>query len=470
MRGNSRSVQATLDTDRVRELVWRLAFPSMLAQFVNVLYSIVDRMYIGNIPEIGPAALAGAGVCGPIVTLISSFASWVGVGGAPLMSIRMGQKHMRAASRIVANCFVLLSAMAVLIMLAVFLLKDRLLVWFGASPSIFPYADAYLTWYLLGTVFALLATGMNQFIICQGFAKTGMMSVVLGAVCNIALDPVFIFVLDMGVKGAAIATVISQMVSCACVLGFLFSKKPLVRITFGSYRRRVMAQVLAVGFSWKIVRRVLSFGLSPFLIIATDSILIIVMNMAIQRYGGSGQGDMLLTCNTIVQSFMLMISMPLGGITGGTQTVMGYNYGAKRPDRIRKAFKHVLLLGLAFTSLMFFIAHAVPEIFVRIFTREPAYIETTVWAIRIYTMGIIPMTVQYTVVDGFTGMGVAKVAVSLSLFRKFVYFLAILALPALFGAGAVFFAEPVSDVVACISSATVFLLLGGKILGDNRRL
>ena len=262
--------RSPLDTDRIRELVWRLAFPSMLAQFVNVLYSIVDRMYIGNIPDIGPAALAGAGVCGPIVTLISSFASWVGVGGAPLMSIRMGQKHMRAATRIVANCFVLLTGMAVLIMAVTFLLKDRLLVWFGASPAIFPYADAYLTWYLLGTVFALLATGMNQFIICQGFAKTGRLSVVLGAVCNIALDPVFIFVLDMGVKGAAIATVLSQMVSCACVLGFLFSKRPTVRITFGSYRRRVMEQVLAVG-------------LSPFLIIATDSILIIVMNMVIQR-------------------------------------------------------------------------------------------------------------------------------------------------------------------------------------------
>ena len=457
MSGNSRSVQSTLDTDRIRELVWRLAFPSMLAQFVNVLYSIVDRMYIGNIPDIGPAALAGAGVCGPIVTLISSFASWVGVGGAPLMSIRMGQKHMRAASRIVANCFVLLLGMAFLIMFLVFLLKDRLLAWFGASPAIFPYADTYLSWYLLGTVFALLATGMNQFIICQGFAKTGMLSVVLGAVCNIALDPVFIFVLGMGVKGAAIATVISQMVSCACVLGFLFSKKPAVRITFGSYRRRVMAQVLAVG-------------LSPFLIIATDSILIIVMNMAIQHFGGNGQGDMLLTCNTIVQSFMLMISMPLGGITGGTQTIMGYNYGARRPDRIRKAFKHVLLLGLAFTSFMFFIAHVVPEVFVRIFTKEPAYVETTVQAICVYTMGIIPMTVQYTVVDGFTGMGIAKVAVSLSLFRKFIYFLGILFLPAVLGVGAVFYAEPLSDVVACVSSATVFLLLSGKILGDNRRL
>ena len=217
------------------------------------------------------------------------------------------------------------------------------------------------------------------------------------------------------------------------------------------------------------MEQVLAVGLSPFLIIATDSILIIVMNMVIQRYGGS-QGDMLLTCNTIVQSFMLIITMPLGGITGGTQTIMGYNYGAGRPDRIRRAEKHVVLLGLAFTSLMFLIAHMVPEVFVQIFTREPEYVETTVRSIRVYTMCIIPLAVQYTVVDGFTGMGIAKVAVSLSLFRKLLYFLGMLVFPALFGAAAVFYAEPVSDLIACMSSSITFLTLSGKILGDNRRL
>ena len=445
-----------LDTDNMRGLVWKLAIPSMLAQFVSVLYSIVDRMYIGNIPEIGEVALAGVGVCGPIVTLLSSPAFLVGIGGAPLVSIRMGQRNYRAAEAILANCFLMLTVIALGLTGVSLLIKDYLLMWFGASETTFVYANQYITVYLLGTFFALMSTGMNQFIICQGFAKTGMLSVVLGAVCNIALDPVFIFVLDMGVKGAAIATVLSQMVSCACVLGFLFSKRPTVRITFGSYRRRVMEQVLAVG-------------LSPFLIIATDSILIIVMNMVIQRYGGS-QGDMLLTCNTIVQSFMLIITMPLGGITGGTQTIMGYNYGAGRPDRIRRAEKHVVLLGLAFTSLMFLIAHMVPEVFVQIFTREPEYVETTVRSIRVYTMCIIPLAVQYTVVDGFTGMGIAKVAVSLSLFRKLLYFLGMLVFPALFGAAAVFYAEPVSDLIACMSSSITFLTLSGKILGDNRRL
>ena len=308
-------VENNLDTDKVRGLVWRLAFPSMLAQFVNVMYSIVDRMYIGNIPEIGALALAGVGICGPVVTLISSFASWIGVGGAPLMSIRLGQKNERAAAQMVANCFALLTGMALIIMTVSYLFKDQLLVFFGAGPAIFPYANQYMSWYLTGTAFALLSAGMNQFIICQGFATVGMKSVVLGAVSNIVLDPVFIFGMNMGVRGAAIATVLSQMASCIYVLLFLFGKRPLVRITFGGYR-------------WKTMKQVLLVGLSPFLIIASDSLLIIIMNMVISSYGGPERSGMLLTCNTIVQSFMLIITMPLGGITGGTQTVMGYNYGA----------------------------------------------------------------------------------------------------------------------------------------------
>lgn len=450
-------IENSLDTDQIRGLVWRLAFPSMLAQFVSVLYSIVDRMYIGNIPGTGGLALAGVGVCGPIVTLITSFASWIGVGGAPLMSIRLGQKNEKGARQIVANCFCLLLAMAFLITVLAYSFKDYLLSWFGASPTIFPYANDYLSWYLAGTVFALLSTGMCQFIICQGFAKTGMFSVIIGAAANIALDPVFIFVLGMGVKGAAIATVISQMASCAFVLWFLLGKRPLVPITFGGYRRRVMKQVLVVG-------------LSPFLIIASDSVLIIMMNTIIQRYGGELQGDMLLTCNTIVQSFMLMITMPLGGITGGTQTVLGYNYGAGRPDRIRKAEKHIVFLGLAFTAVMFVIAQTAPGYFVRIFTRDESYVGITEWAIRMYTLAVIPLAVQYTVVDGFTGMGIAKVAVSLSMFRKFVYFMGMLFLPMLFGVEKVFFAEPISDMVACVLSSCTYLLLSGRVLGDNRRL
>lgn len=444
-------IENNLDTDDMKGLVWRLAFPSMLAQFVSVFYSIVDRMYIGNIHEVGEIALAGVGICGPIVTLISSVAFLVGVGGSPLMSIRLGEKNERAASQILANCFLLLSVLSVVITVIALCLKGKLLMWFGASGSTFPYANAYITIYLAGTVFALLATGMNQFIICQGFAKAGMKSVLLGAVCNIILDPVFIFVLGMGVRGAAVATVLSQMASCAYVLRFLFSDRPPVKITFTGYDLRIMKHVVTIGFS-------------PFLIIAFDNVLIIALNTVIQRYGGAGQGDMLLTCMTIVQSFMLMVTMPLGGITGGTQTILGYNYGARRPDRIKKAERHIVTLALVFCTIMFLIAQTIPAYFVRIFTQNESYVELTVWAIRVYTLGIIPLAAQYTVVDGFTGMSIAQVAISLSMFRKVIFLAGAFLIPAYWGITNIFYTEPISDIVAAAVSCTVYLLFADRII------
>ena len=441
-----------LDTDNMRGLVWKLAIPSMLAQFVSVLYSIVDRMYIGNIPEIGEVALAGVGVCGPIVTLLSSPAFLVGIGGAPLVSIRMGQRNYRAAEAILANCFLMLTVIALGLTGVSLLIKDYLLMWFGASETTFVYANQYITVYLLGTFFALMSTGMNQFIICQGFAKTGMASVVLGAVCYIVLDPIFIFTLDMGVPGAAIATVLSQMASCLFVLAFLFSKRPLIRITFGRYH-------------WFIMRKVLTIGFTPFIIVAFDNILIISLNSVIQRYGGPEQGDMLLTCATIVQSFMLIITMPLSGITTGTQTILGYNLGARKPERIIRAEKNIVFLCLVFTTIMFVIAHTVPEYFVRIFTRDEEYVRVTVDAIRVYTLGVIPLAVQYTIVDGFTGMGFSVAAISLSTFRKAIFFLCVFCIPPIFGVEHVFYTEPVSDIVSVMLSVAVFALCFKKMIG-----
>lgn len=439
-----------LGRDDIRLLVMRIAIPSMLAQFVSVLYSVVDRMYIGNIPGIGETALAGVGVCGPIVTLITAFGSLVGVGGAPLMSIRLGEKDEEGALQILANCFLLLSAISLVIMAAALLLKNRLLMWFGASEAIFPYANEYITIYLFGTIFALLSVGMNQFIICQGFAKVAMKSVMIGAVVNIVLDPVFIFSLDMGVGGGALATVISQMASAGFVLAFLFGKRVPIRITFGHYQ-------------WRIMRRVIFLGLSPFLIVAFDNVLVIAMNASLQHYGGR-EGDMLLTCNTIVQSFMLMVTMPLGGITGGTQSILGYNFGARRSDRVLAAQQWIVTLALVFTAVMFVIAQAFPQYFVRIFTREPEYVDLTVWAIRIFTLGIVPLSVQYEIVDGYTGMGIAPIAISLSAFRKTLYFLGVFVIPMIFGVRAVFYTEPFSDFLGTAASIAVYLLTMKKIL------
>ena len=257
-------VENDLRNDPIRPLVLRIAIPSMLAQFVSVLYSVVDRIYIGNIPEVGSLALAGAGVCGPIVTMLGSVAFWVGVGGSPLVSIRLGEGRREQAKQIVANAFLLLIVMSLALMGVAYATRRPALMLFGASPETLPYAMEYCSWYLTGTVFALLSTGMNQFVICQGFAQKGMQSVILGAVMNIVLDPLFIFGLKMGVKGAAIATVLSQLCSCLFVLHFLFGPAPQVGISFGGYRPWLMGRILLTG-------------LTPFLIIAVDNLMIIVL-------------------------------------------------------------------------------------------------------------------------------------------------------------------------------------------------
>lgn len=446
-----------LNSDHIKGLVWRLAVPSMLAQFVSVLYSIVDRMYIGNIPEIGESALAGVGICGPVVTLISSVAFLVGAGGAPLMSIRLGGKNKRAASQILANCFMLLLVFSLFIMAGSYLLKDRILLWFGAGETIFPYADQYLSIYLAGTVFALLCAGLNPFIVCQGYSKTGMKTVLWGAISNILLDPLFIFGFGLGVKGAAIATVISQFISCIYVLRFLFGKVLPVTITFE-------------GYDLEVIKRILALGLSPFLIIAFDNVLIISLNKVIMHYGGEGSAERLLTCMTIVQSFMLMVTMPLGGITTGTQTILGYNLGAGRPEKIRQAERCIALLAIGFTAVMFLLAHTVPQLFVHIFTRDQSYVDETVRGIKIYTMGIIPLALQYVIVDGFTGMGAAKAAISLSMFRKTIFLLGAVVLPAWLGVNYIFYTEPISDFISVTVSMIVFTKLFGRIINNRTKI
>ena len=425
-----------LGRDPIRKLVLNIAIPSMLAQFVSVLYSIVDRIYIGNIPEIGNLALAGAGVCGPVVTMIGSVAFLVGVGGSPLMSIRMGEGNLAQARKILANCFLLLNVLAVLLMAGALLTRRPLLLLFGASETTLPYA-------LFGTVFALLANGMNQFVICQGFAKKGMQSVMLGAVLNIALDPVFIFGLNMGVRGAAIATVISQLGSCLFVLHFLFGPVPQVRITFGGYSR-------------KIISRVLLTGLAPFLIIALDNVMIIALNAVLQNYGGPEQGDMLVAAATIAQSFMLIITMPMAGITGSTGSILGYNFGAGRPDRILEAQKYILALCLAFTTVLFLVGQFLCAPVTHIFTPDLQVSALAVQAIKICTIGLIPLAFQYTLIDGFTGMGMMQWSLPLSLLRKGVYFTALFLLPAVFGATAAFFAETVSDLFPPLVTMVVY--------------
>ena len=429
---------ADLGRDSVSSLVLRLAIPAMIAQFVNVLYSIIDRMYIGHIPSIGAQALAGVGVCGPIVTLLTSFGTLVGLGGSILMGIRMGEKNYKKAKQILSNSFLLLCVFSLILTIAFLLLKDQLLMWFGASELTFPYANTYMTIYTAGTFFALMAAGLNYFINCQGFPMIGMATVLIGAVSNIILDPVFIFVFHMDVAGAAIATVISQFASCVFALCFLLGKKIHVKISFGNYSSKVMGRILYLGFS--------------------------PLNTVLQKYGGPSEGDMLITCATIAQSYLLMITSPMIGISGGTQAILSYNYGAKQTKRVKQAEKHILILMLCFTTFMFLISQFAPQYFVRLFTSESAYTECSIWAIRIYTMMIIPLSFQYVFVDGLTAMERTKTALALSVFRKGLFVICTFVLPALFTAKAAFYAEPIADIASSILSTTVFLLIINKHL------
>lgn len=450
------SAENNLGTDKVSGLVWRIAIPSMLAQFVSVLYSIIDRMYVGNILSIGDTALAGVGVCGPIVTMIGSVAFLIGVGGSPMVGIRMGEGCIRQAEKIVANSFLMLCVAAVLLTGAVLPVRRPMLLLFGASETTYPYAEAYFIIYVSGTLFALLATGMNQFIICQGFAKEGMKSVMLGAVLNIVLDPVFIFGFGMGVRGAALATVLSQSASAAYVLHFLFGKRVPVHITFGGYDIRLMGKILVMGFT-------------PFIIIAIDNVMIIVMNAILQKYGGADRGDALVTCNTIVQSFMLVLTMPLGGISSGTQGILSYNYGARRPDRVLEAQKYIVTLCAGFSAVMFVLARLAGPLFVSLFTKNP---ELSVWscrAIRICTLSVILLGVQYAVVDGFTAMGQVQISLPLSFWRKTVYFVSVFLLPAILGVDNVFYAEPLSDILGPAVSILVYGLTIRRILRRRER-
>lgn len=432
--------------DKISSLVLRVSIPFMIAQFVNVFYSIADRIYIGNLPDIGKTALAGAGVCAPIVTLLSSFGTLIGIGGSILFSLRLGQKNKEQAKQILGSCFTLLVGFSAVLTILALLFKDQLLWWFGASADTFSCADTYLTLYTIGTFFALMATGMNYFITAQGFPGLGMTTTLIGAILNIFLDPLFMFGFRMGIAGAAIATVLSQMASCAFVLLVLFRKNMPVLLKPCAPKKDLTYSILSLGFS-------------PFLILATDSLLLIALNAALQYHGGPGLGDTLITCATIAQSFLMLITSPMIGITGGCQSLISFNNGAKRPDRIRRIVFCVLILCVCFTSFMFVMSRIFSVPFSRIFTSDASQVSLASWTVRVYTMMIVPLAFQYTFVDSLTALGRPGTALALSLFRKSLYFLSACLLPFVFQATSSFYAEPISDGVSAAISTAVFLFI-----------
>lgn len=444
-----------LGSERILPVVCSLAIPTMLAQFVNVLYSIVDRMYIGNIEGIGGLALAGVGVCGPVLTLISSFASLVGLGGSPLIAMFLGRGQRDRAGVVVSNGFTVLIALAGLLTAICLLSKESLLMLFGASEATFEYADTYFTIYVSGTVFSLLATGLNSYLIAQGYSGRAMFTVVLGAVMNIALDPVFIFLFKMDTAGAAIATVISQMCSCAAALFFLLRKGTYVRLTLG---RPEM----------KLVLKMLSFGTPSFLILGLDSVLLIALNSALQHYGGSGEGDILVTCATIVQSWYSLITVPMCGITEGAQPAVSFNYGAGNAPKFRRAIYCIAALSLVYCALMTLASHTVSGLFAGIFSGDAEIRTRSVGYIRVFTAMIIPLAIQYTIVDELTALGRVRASLFCSLFRKALFLTCICVIPMLAPIQSAFLCEPIADGAGTVVSCCVFAYVFPKALRECR--
>ena len=440
-----------LGNKNVFSTVLKLTLPAMLAQFINVLYSVVDRMYVGNIAEIGDTVLAGVGVCAPISTLITSFAYLIGSGGAPLFAMSLGEGKQDNAKRILSNAFVSLIALAALVSALMLSLRRPILMTFGASENTYMYAERYLIVCAAGAVFPILATGLNQFIAAQGYSGISMTTTAIGAAANIALDPLFIFVFRLDAMGAAIATVLSQFLSFAFVILFLRMKRTQVRLTLAKP-------------DIKVIFKIVKLGLSPFIIIATDSLIIIVSNAVLQRYGGA-DGDMWITVSTVVQAFFCLITMPLLGISTGSQPVLSYNYGAKNVGLIKRAEKIILGMCLAFTGIMFALSFAIAAPFVSLFTADAQIAAKSVWGIRVFMIGVIPLAFQYAFVDGLTGLGQPQYSIILSMARKLVVYLGCtLLLPAFFGVQSVFYAEPACDIVGAIVSTTVFLIVFPKIL------
>lgn len=442
---------AALGTAPVGPLLFRLALPTITAQVVNLLYSIVDRIYIGRIPLEGKLALTGMGVTFPVITLISAFAALIGMGGAPRASIALGAKEHDRAERILGTCTAALWALA-LVLTALFLLfQAPLLKLFGASADTLPYAMQYLNLYVLGTVFVMTSLGLNGFITAQGRSSVAMKTVVIGAVLNVVLDPLFIFVLHMGVRGAAVATVLSQAVSAAWVLRFLTGKNTVLRLRRNTLR-----------IDTKLLLPAVSLGASPFVMQSTESLLTVAFNISLQKYGG----DLAVGAMTILTSVAQMIQLPLTGLAQGAQPILSYNFGAHRPDRMKQVVRCNIALAIVFAVSIWGIVQLAPHAVVHLFTSDEQLTEITVWALRIYMALGFTNAFQTGFQQSFVALGEAKISLFLALERKiFLLIPLIFILPHFFADKlfAVFLAEPVADVLAAATTTVLFLIRFRKI-------
>lgn len=434
-----------LGTEPIGKLLLRLALPTVAAQIINMLYNIVDRIYIGHIPEVGALALTGVGVCMPLIMIVSAFAALVSNGGAPRASIFLGKCDKESAEKTLGNCFFLQVIISVILTAILLMYNREFLMVFGASENTVEYGVSYMNIYAVGTIFVQLTLGMNAFITAQGFAKTGMLSVLIGAVSNIILDPILIFGFDMGVKGAALATVISQVLSCIWVLAFLCGKKTILKI----HKKNLRLQ-------GHIILPSLALGVSVFIMQASESVISVCFNSSLLRYGG----DIAVGAMAILTSVMQFAMLPLQGLGQGAQPIISYNYGAGNQVRVKGAFKLLLKVSTAYSLLFGTAVLLFPGIFAAMFTTDAALLVFTKTALRIYMAGILLFGIQIACQMTFTALGNAKASIMVAVMRKFILLIPLIYIvPGIWTSNqtlAVYLAEPIADLLAITFTVILF--------------
>ena len=455
------SADQRLGTAPLTPLIFKLALPTALAQLVNMLYNIVDRIYVGHIPETGSLALAGLGVTYPIIVLITAFSNLIGMGGAPRASVAMGRGDYKTAEKILGNCITLLVVLSVLLSVVFTIFGEPILMAFGASENTLPYAMSYLRIYLLGTLFVQFTLGMTPFITNQGFAKTSMATTCIGAISNIILDPVFIFGFNMGVQGAAIATILSQAISAVWVLAFFTGKRSVLRIR--------KANLVPDG---KTLALVLSLGVSPFLMTATECVIQLAFNTGAATYGG----DSAVAIMSILFSVAQIANLPVQGFCQGAQPVVGFNFGAQKLARVRQAFKIMLAVSMGVTTVVVGAVEIAPQLFLGLFSSDAGLIALGTAPLRIYMLGYFFMGAQLACQQTFLGLGEARISMFIALLRKVILLLPLsLVIPRVFGALGLsqllglYLAEPISDIVSASTCTILFFVIEWKKLKDSPR-
>ena len=443
-----------LGREPIGRLLLKLAFPTVAAQVINMLYNIVDRIYIGHISDIGAMALTGVGVCMPLIMIVSAFAALVAYGGAPRASIFMGRKDTDSAEKTLGNCFIVQIAISIVLTAALLIWNRDFLMAFGASENTIEYSVRYMNVYAIGTLFVQLTLGMNAFITAQGFAKTGMLSVLIGAVANIILDPIFIFGFNMDVQGAALATIISQALSCAWVLAFLFGKRTMLKIK----RTNLFLEA-------KIILPCLALGLSVFIMQASESVISVCFNSSLLRYGG----DIAVGAMTILTSVMQFAMLPLQGLGQGAQPIISYNYGARNVGRVKAAFRLLLKTSVLYAVALWGLVMIFPQLFAAMFTSDAELMEFTKTALRIYMASMFLFGIQMACQMTFNSLGRAKESIIVAVMRKFILLIPLIyIMPAVWSSNqtmAVYLAEPIADALAVTFTAVLFAFQFKKALG-----